>query len=142
MKLAEKRLLQFLLHNSAIQQNFLSHCTRHDFAGLASERIFEALLAESRQGKSATFEMLHRQFAGEPEQDMLSRLQMEEVAETLTEATAGSFLDALRIIRLTARKQELAAKIEEAAGRKDEGMLDQLIAERVQIDRELGGLSR
>ncbi len=142
MKFAEKRLLQFLLTRSAMQPRFLSLCSDQDFAGLTAERIFAVLLKEAREGREATSESLHRQFAGEEEQVMLAQLQMEEVPEDLSPETAESFLSALRSIRLTARRQEIQEKIAAAAEQNDEGMLNQLIAERVQVDRELLNLSR
>jgi DNA primase len=142
MKFAEKRLLQFLLNHQAGQPGFLSLCCGQDFAGLVSERIFAALLEEARGDSGATYESLHRKFAGEPEQAMLALLQMEEVPENLTEETAGSFLNALRALRLESRRHEILGKITAAVERKDDGMLNQLIAERIQVDREMVHLSR
>jgi len=142
MKFAEKRLLQFLLNCPANQPQILAHCSEEDFAGLAAERIFVALLNESRRGKPASFEGLHRQFAGEQEQVTLAQLQMEEVPESLSSEMAESCLSALRSIQLESKKQQVLSQIAEAVARKDEKMLNQLIAERVQIDRALVGLSR
>lgn len=142
MKFAEKRLLQYLLYHPAEQPRFLSNCSEQDFAGLASERIFGAILRESRRDSTATFDSLNRVFAAEPEQVMLAQLQMEEVPENLTEKTAESSFSALRILRLESKRRDILAKIAEAAERNDDGMLNQLIAERVQVDRELVHLSR
>ena len=142
MKFAEKRLLQFLLNHSALQPNFIPLCSEQDFAGLVTERIFAALLSHARTGATATFESLHRHFAGESEQVMLAQLQIEEVPEDLTQDAAESFLCALRSIRLEARRQEIQARISAAAEKNDDGTLNQLIAERVQVDRELVNLSR
>ncbi|MGA2261375.1 MAG: DNA primase [Acidobacteriota bacterium] len=142
MKFAEKRLLQCLLSHSALQPYILSLCSHEDFAGLATKKIFAALLDDSGRGAVATFESLHRRFAGEAEQVMLAQLQMEEVPENFSRETAESFLGALRTIKLELKKREILSKIAEAVEQKDDGMLNQLFAERAQVDRELVSLSR
>jgi DNA primase len=142
LKFAEKRLLQFLLAEPALQPEVLSICAGGDFEGLASERIFAALLDGVRRGNSCTFDSLHRQFAGEAEQVILAQIQMEDVPERVCRETAESFFDALRSIKLEMEKQEILSKIAQAAESKDEKTLNQLIAERVQIDRTLVSLSR
>jgi DNA primase len=142
MKLAEKRLLQLLLNRSTLQLHILSRCSKEDFAGLAAERIFVALLDEAGRGVSCTFDSLHGRFAGEAEQVMLAQLQMEEVPEDLSQETSESFLNALRAIRLASKRQEILSRITAAAERKDDEMLNRLIEERVQVDRELVNLSR
>ncbi|MBP1594795.1 MAG: primase [Acidobacteria bacterium] len=142
MKFAEKRLLQLLLGDPVLQQHILSACSVQDFAGLAAERIFAALLECFERGESGTFEGLHRRFAGQEEQVMLAQLQMEDVPEDLSRETAESFLSALRSIRLASRRQEILSRIAEAAERNDDEMLNKLIEARVQVDRELVSLSR
>ncbi len=142
MKFAEKRLLQLMLGRPGLQPHVLAHCSRQDFEGLAAERIFLALLEESRQGGVSNFEGLHRRFAGETEQGMLAKLQMEEVAEDLSHETAESFLCALRAKRLESKRNAILTGIARAAERKDEETLNRLIEEQVQVDRELVNLSR
>jgi DNA primase len=142
MKFAEKRLLQLLLNYPALQPYILPRCSTQDFEGLVAEKLFAALLEEARRGGTTTFESLHRLFAGEGEQVMLAQLQMEVVPEDLSRETGESFLSALRAIKLAAKKQEILTRIAEAAERKDDEMLNRLIEERVQVDRELVSLSR
>jgi hypothetical protein len=67
---------------------------------------------------------------------------MEEVPEDLSQETSESFLNALRAIRLASKRQEILSRITAAAERKDDEMLNRLIEERVQVDRELVNLSR
>jgi DNA primase len=142
MKFAEKRLLQLMLTRPALQPHILSHCSHRDFKGLAAERIFQALLEESRQGEASSFEGLHRKFAGETEQGLLALLQIEEIPEALSPATADSFLCALRAKRLESRRSAILSEIAEASERKDDDTLNRLIEERVQVDRELVNLSK
>jgi DNA primase len=141
MKFAEKRLLQLLLNHAALQSQFLPLCSAADFSGLVTEKIFVALLDETERGSISTFGSMNDRFAGETEQMLLAQLQMEEMPENLSRETAESFLSALRTIRLASKKHEILSRIADAADRKDDEMLNRLIEERVQIDRELVTLS-
>jgi len=142
MKFAEKRLLQLLLENAELQRQILPLCSMQDFEGLAAGKIFSILLDGFRRNQLATYEGLHRQFAGEGEQALLAQLEMEEVPESPSRDTAESFLNALRTMRLASYKQKILAEITQAAERKDDEMLNHLIEQRVQVDRELISLSR
>jgi hypothetical protein len=142
MKLAEKRLLQLLMNNPDLQNEILPLCTKHDFEGLASERIFSILIDGFGRNQTATYENLHRQLAGEAEQALLAQLEIEEVPEIPSRDTAESALNALRTMRLTAYRQEILNKITEASESNDEKLLNQLIEERVLVDRELVGLAK
>jgi DNA primase len=142
MKFAEKRLLQFLLNNTDLQLQILPLCSKQDFEGLASEKIFSMLLDAFHRNQLAAYEDLHRQLAGESEQALLAQLQIEEVPESASQDTAVSFLSALRSIRLASYKQKILAKIAEAAKQNDDEMLNQLFEQRVLVDRELVSLSR
>ena len=142
MKLAEKRLLQFLLGDSGLQPQILPLCTKNDFEGLASARIFSILIDGFSQNQLGTYDSLHRQFAGEVEQDMLAQLEMEEIPESPSKATAESSLYALRTMRLAAHKHQILSDIAEAAAQNDDVKLNHLIEQRVLVDRELITLSR
>jgi len=142
MKRAEKKLLQLILSNADLQRDVLPLCSRQDFEGLATERVFLFLLDGFRQSQLATYESLHRQFAGEREQALLAQLQIEEVPEIPSRDTAESFLNALRTIRLTAYKQKILTEIAEAAERHDDELLNRLYEQRIQVDKQLVSLSR
>ena len=142
MKFAEKRLLQLLLGNPELQPEILPLCSMQDFEGLAASKIFSILLDRFRGNQRVTYEGLHRQFAGEQEQALLAQLEFEEVPESPSRDTAESFLNALRTMRLASYKQRIVTEIAEAAERKDDEMLNHLIEQQVQVDRELVSLSR
>jgi hypothetical protein len=142
MKFSEKRLLQLLLNNTDLQAAILPSCSLQDFEGLAAEKIFATILEGFRNNGIATFEGLHRQFAGEKEQALLAQLQMEEVPESLSMGTAESLLSALRLARLASYKQQILSKIAEAAQRKDDELLNRLYEQRMLVDRELVSLSK
>jgi DNA primase len=142
MKLAEKRLLQFLLNKPDLQPQIFPVCTKQDFEGLASERIFSILIDEFSRNNVGTYDSLHRQFAGEAEQGLIAQLEIEEVPESPSKETAESSLYALRTMRLTIYKQKILSEIAEAAARNDDAMLNHLFEQRVLVDREMISLSR
>jgi DNA primase len=142
MKLAEKKLLQLLLGNAELRRQILPLCSRQDFEGLATERIFSKLLDGFERDQLSSYEGLHQQFAGEPEQALLAQIEIEEVPETPSKDTAESFLNALRSKRLAAYLTKIQAEIADAAERKDDEMLNHLLEQRVRVDRELVSLSR
>jgi len=142
MKAAEKRLLQLFLGDAELQHQILPLCSRQDFEGLATERIFLKLLDGFDRNQLGNYEGLHREFAGEAEQALLAQLEMEEVPESPSKDTAESYLNALRSKRLAAYLQKIQAEIAEAVERKDDEMLNHLLEQRIRVDRELVGLSR
>jgi DNA primase len=142
MKSAEKKLLQLLLGSPALQQQILPLCKKEDFEGLASDKIFSILLDGFGRNQVVTFETLHRQFAGEAEQALLAQLEIEEVPEIPSKDTAESFLNALRLKRLTASLQKLQMEIADATARNDDERLNHLLEQRTRVDRELVSLSR
>lgn len=142
MKAAEKILLQLLIGNADLQRQILPLCSRQDFEGLAAERIFSKLLDGFDKNQLSSYEGLHRQFAGEPEQALLAQLEMEEVPESPSKDTAERCLNALRSKRLTAYLQKIQTEIAEAAERKDDEMLNHLLKQRTRLDQERVSLSR
>jgi DNA primase len=142
MKFAEKRLLQLLINNADLQPQILPLCSKQDFEGLATERIFSILLDIFGKNQPGTYEGFHRHFAGEAEQALLAQLEIEEVPEDPSRETALSFLNALRTVRLAAYRQKIQTKIAEAEARNDGEMLNNLFEQRVLVDRELVSLSR
>jgi DNA primase len=140
MKSAEKRLLQSLLNDSDLQSKILPLCSKLDFEGLVTEKIFSALLERLESTKSCTYEDLHRLFAGEPEQALLAQLAMEELPESPSVDAARRSLNALRKIRLVAYKQRILQKIAEATELNDHETCDHLYEQCILLDRELVSL--
>jgi DNA primase len=142
MKFAEKRFLQVLLTNTRLQSDILPGCSGQDFDGLVTGKIFAVMMDEFRNGRIATFEMLHKRFAEQPEQPLLAQLQIEEIPEDLSRESAESCYSALHALRLAHEKQEILRQIDDAAQRKDDETLNRLIERRTLVDRELVTLSR
>jgi hypothetical protein len=130
------------LSNIELQRQILPLCSMQDFEGLPTVRLFSLLLEGFGKNQLGDFESFNRRLAGEPEQALLAQLQIEEVPESPSRDTAESFLNALRSMRLASYKQKILAKIAEAAERNDDELLNQLIEQRVLVDRELVSLSR
>jgi len=131
-----------LLGNSEFQRQILPLCSMQDFEGLAAAKLFSLLVEDFKNNQKSDYEGFHRRLAGEPEQALLAQLQIEEVPESPSRDTAESFLNALRSMRLASYRQKILTKIAEAAKQKDDELLNQLIEQRVSVDRELVSLSR
>jgi DNA primase len=142
MKFAEKRLLQLLLGRSELQREVLPLCSLQDVEGMASEKIFAVVFERFSRDEITNFEDLHRLFAGEAEQSILARLQMEEIPEAFSRETAESFINALHVVRLASYKQRILSQIAAAAEINDDATLNHLMEQRVLVDRELVSLSR
>jgi DNA primase len=142
LKIAEKRLLQLLLGHADLQREILPLCSKQDFEGLATEKIFLKLLDGFETGQLSSYEGFHRKFEGEADQALLAQLEIEEVPESPSRDKAESYLNALRTLRLAAFKQKILAEIADAAHRNDDEMLNQLFEQGVRVDRELVSLSR
>lgn len=142
MKKAEKGLLQLLIDNADLQHQILPLCSKQDFEGLVAERIFSILLDMFGKNQTGTYEAFHSHFAGDAEQAFLAQLEIEEVPESPSRETAESCLNALKAMRLTAYRQKIREKIDEAAEKNDDEMLNRLLEQRVLVDRELVSLSR
>jgi DNA primase len=142
MKLAEKRLLQLLLSNTELQDQILPICSRQDFEGLSTGKIFSILLDDFENNERSTYGNLHRRLVGETEQALLAQLEIEEVPEIPTPSMAESYFNALRTMRLAAYKQQIMLKIAEAAELNDKETLNRLLEQHVLVDRELVSLSR
>jgi len=141
MKFAEKRFLQVLLNNTDLQLDVLPGCSVQDFRGLVTEKIFAVIMDNFRNGQISTFETLHTRFAEQPEQPLLAELQIEEIPEDLSRESADSCYSALQALRLAHEKQEILRQIDDAALRRDDERLNELIARRARVDRELVALS-
>jgi DNA primase len=142
MKLAEKRLLQLLLSNTELQDQILPICSRQDFEGLSTGKIFSILLDDFENNERSTYGNLHRRLVGETAQALLAQLEIEEVPEIPTPSMAESYFNALRTMRLAAYKQQIMLKIAEAAELNDKETLNRLLEQHVLVDRELVSLSR
>jgi DNA primase len=142
MKQAEKKLLQLLLGNADLQRQILPLCSRQDFEGLATERIFSKLLEGFDKNQLSSYEGLHKQFAGEAEQALLAQLEFEEVPESPSKNTAEKCLNALKVRRLTAYLQKIQAEIAQADERNDDELRNHLLEQRMRLNQELASLSR
>ena len=138
---AEKKLLQLILTNRDLQDGILPLCREDDFEGLAGEKIFSIIFDEFQRGRRVSPESLNRRFESGEDLSLIARLAIEEPPETPSPETAESYLNALRILRLTARKQRIVAEIAAADRQGDDEALSKLLLERVAMDRELIALT-
>jgi DNA primase len=114
---AEEKLLDLLLANEEIRRIALPRLEVTDYEDLATAPIFRALLKLDSDGREVNFDSMSQETAGDSvAADLLPRLIMNETTESFDESmtTADSCLDALRLMKIDRRIDELTSEIAEA----------------------------
>ncbi|MDX6611329.1 MAG: primase [Blastocatellia bacterium] len=136
---AEEKLLELLLADEDLRNSILALMEEADFEGLATAAIFGALIELQREGLPANFDSLNVKLAGDPvAAEILPRVLIGDAAageatESLP-ATAVSCLNALRMMRVNRRIDELNSEIANAERAADLERLNQLSLERLDLD--------
>jgi DNA primase len=143
---AEKRLLELLLHDSELRREVFPQVHESDFEALATAAIFEALRRADREGAEVSFDSLSALVGEDPAQVFLPELWMYESERAEGEAAdrflaeAGSCLMTLRLMSYDRRIRELAAEIAAADRAGDEARRDELVMEDLELKRRRGAL--
>ena len=114
---AEEQLLEILLGNEEVRKIILPRMVPEDYAGLASEAIFQAIAKLDKQGNEITFDSLAESIADNSyASELLPPLMMKDQAESFDEtlAQADKCLNSIRLIRLDQTLDELTSQIAEA----------------------------
>jgi len=139
---AEKRLLELLLHDAELRRYVLPQVDESDFESLATAPLFEALRRAEHEGAEVSFDTLNA-FVGDddPAQAFLPELWMHEPERAEGEATdaflseAESCLMTLRLMSYDRRIRELAAEIAAADRAGADARRDELIMEDLELKR-------
>jgi len=115
---AEERLLELLLANQELRKIILPRLESADYEDLATAPIFRALVSLDKEDKEVGFDSLSEATADDSQAaELLARLMMtDETTESFDEsqAAADSCLDALRLMKLDRRIDELSSEVAEA----------------------------
>jgi len=139
---AEEKLLELLLTNEELRKIVLPRLETTDYDGLATAPIFRALVSLDREDKEVGFDSLSEATADDAHSsELLARLMMTETAESFDEslAAANSCLDALRLMKLDRRIDELGSEIAEADRAGDGERRDRLAMEKLDLSKQRGG---
>src|SRR5438876_8193641 len=139
---AEEKLLELLLSSEELRKIVLPRLETPDYDGLATAPIFRAVVSLSKEGKEIGFDSLSDATADDAHSSKLvARLMMTETAESFDEslAAADSCLDALRLMKLDRRIDELSSEIAEADRAGESERRDRLAMEKLELSKQRGG---
>ena len=136
---AEEKLLELLLADEDLRRSILSLMEEADYEGLATAAIFGALIELQKEGLPADFDSLSTRLAGDAvAAEILPRVLIGDAAEgeatDSLPATAVSCLNALRMMGVNRRIDELNSEIANAERAADLERLNKLSLERLDLD--------
>jgi hypothetical protein len=143
---AEKRLLELLLHDPDLRAYVLPQVHESDFEGLATAAIFEALRRADEEGVEVGFDSLNELMGGDLAQAFLPELWMHEPERAEGEAVdvflaeAEGCLTTLRLMSYERRIRELAAEIAAAGRAGDESLHGALLMKKFELEKQLSAL--
>ncbi len=138
---AEERLLGLLLANQELRKIVLPRLETSDYETLASAPIFRALAGLDAEDKEVGFDSLSEATSDDPQAgELLARLMMTEATESFDDslAAADSCLDALRLMKLDRRIDELSSELAEAERAGETERRDRLAVELLDLSKQRG----
>jgi DNA primase len=143
---AEKRLLELLLHDEELRRAVLPNVHESDYDALATAAIFNALRRADEQGAEVSFDGLTDLIGGDHAQAFLPELWMHEPERAEGEATdaflaeAEGCLTTLRLMSYDRRVKELAAEVAAAGRAGDEERRASLLMTMFELKKQLAAL--
>src|SRR5919112_1080441 len=143
---AEKRLLELLLHDADLRAYVMPQVHESDYEGLATAAIYEALRRADEEGVEVGFDSLNELMGGDPAQAFLPELWMHEPERAEGEAVDTFLADAegclttLRLMSYDRRIKELAAEIAAAGRAGDEARHGSLLMKKFELEKQLSAL--
>src|SRR5712691_8189723 len=138
---AEERLLELLLANPELRKIILPRLESADYENLATAQIFGALVKLDREESEISFDSLNEATTDDPKaSELLARLMMDEPAESFDDSLtqADSCLNALHLMKLDRRIEEMASEIAEADRAGDGERRDRLAMEKLELSKRRG----
>lgn len=143
---AEKRLLELLLHDPDLRSYILPQVHESDYEGLATAAVFESLRRAEAEGVEVGFDSMSELLGGDPAQAFLPELWMHEPERAEGEAVdvflaeAEGCLTTLRLMSYERRIRELAAEIAAAGRAGDEERHGSLLMKKFELEKQLSAL--
>lgn len=139
---AEEKLLALVLANEELRKIILPRLDDGDYADLATAQIFRALVKLDQDQREIGFDSLSAATADDPKaSELLARLMMDEATtESFDDslAQADSCLNALHLMKLDRRIEEMASEIAEADRADDGERRDRLAMEKLELSKRRG----
>jgi DNA primase len=136
---AEEKLLDILLANEEMRRIVLPRLEVTDYEDLATTPIFRALVKLDGEGCEINFDSMSQETAGDTvAAELLPRLIMNETTESFDESmtTADSCLDALRLMKIDRRIDELSSEVAEAERAGEAERRDRLALELLRLAKQ------
>jgi DNA primase len=139
---AEERLLELLLANEELRKIILPRLESGDYEDLATAAIFRTLISLDKADQEVGFDSLSEATADDPQMgELLARLMMTDTTtESFDEslAAADSCLDALHLMKLDRRIDELSSEVADADRTGDSERRDRLAMEKLRLSKQRG----
>ncbi len=138
---AEEKLLALVLANEELRKIVLPRLDSGDYEELATAQIFRALIKLDQEESEISFDSLSEATTDDARMnELLARLMMDEPAESFDDslAQADSCLNALHLMKLDRRIEEMASEIAEADRAGDGERRDRLAMEKLELSKRRG----
>ncbi len=138
---AEEQLLELLIADDQLRHQFLSRLEPDDYNDLPTAAIFRALVESERSGAAVDFDFLSRSTEGDPIADFLPALLMsapdddEPEQVEARELSAQRCINALRLMQVERRIDDLKAQMEAAERNGADELRDKLATEQFELTR-------
>jgi DNA primase len=139
---AEEKLLELLLGSEELRKIVLPRVEPSDYEGLATAPLFRALVKLNEDESEINFDSLSAETADDPpSSELLARLMLAEPFENFDEALiqADRCLDALRLMKLDRRIDELSSEVAEAERAGEAERRDQLSLQLLELSKQRAG---
>ncbi|MGB7622842.1 MAG: toprim domain-containing protein, partial [Terriglobia bacterium] len=141
LKPVEIQILQSVMGDENLAKELLSFCQSASYyGGLASERIFEAVLITLKEDEFLDTDRVLSRLTSEEDRELFMRILYENV-EPLSHDHFVNCLDALKRHYLEREKIALQHQIRDAESRRDMVQLKELLQNQQKLTRELADLS-
>jgi DNA primase len=138
---AEEKLLELLLTNEELRKLVLPRLENADYEDLASAAIFRALVKLNAQAAQVSLDALSEETGDDPlVAELLPRLISKDQSGSFDEAlgAADSCLDALRLMKLDRRIEEVGSELAEAERAGETDACDRLSSEHLELSKRRG----
>ena len=143
MTQAERQLIEIMLLNEEVRGSILANIGEEDYADLATEAVFSAIIEAAAAGSELTYASLSEKIEGEAERTLLSGLMIGDLAwaggddfETLLKK-ATEALVSLRRRRLERKLDSIQIEIGQAEHNSNTERVLQLFQEKQEIKRRM-----
>ncbi len=141
LKPVEIQILQGALNQKNLAEMLLSFCqTASYYRGLASERVFEAILETLKQDEGLEAEIISSRLSSDSDRELLMKVLYEE-RQALSEEQFESCLRTMERHYLEKERAALQNRIRDAEARHDTAQVQELLRTQQDLVRQIASLS-